>query len=181
MTSTPHPESRILGSLRSADGVGVVRIEERYDTGIEELWKAITDPDHLAQWYGAVEGDLRPDGQFRTYIAADDVEAIGRIQACEPPRLLRVTNRESDESYEKGRGVPPFDSTIEATLSTDGDQTILVMEIQGIPLDVVAFYGVGWQIHAETLARHLAGGERGDTEDRWSELIPHYQEMAVSL
>jgi hypothetical protein len=28
-------DHRILGSLRSADGRGVARIEDRYDTGIE--------------------------------------------------------------------------------------------------------------------------------------------------
>ena len=33
---------RILGSLRSADGKGIVRIEDRFDTGIEDLWSALT-------------------------------------------------------------------------------------------------------------------------------------------
>jgi hypothetical protein len=30
-----------------------------------------------------------------------------------------------------------------------------------MPLDKIAFYGTGWQIHAENLAAHLAGLERG--------------------
>jgi hypothetical protein len=34
MTSNATPGARILGSLRSADGKGVVRIEDRHDTGI---------------------------------------------------------------------------------------------------------------------------------------------------
>ena len=33
-----------------------------------------------------------------------------------------------------------------------------------MPLDKIAFYGAGWQIHAENLAAYLAGRERGDTE-----------------
>jgi hypothetical protein len=49
MTSNADAGDRILGSLRSADGVGVVRIEDRYDTGIDDLWAAITDPDRLAR------------------------------------------------------------------------------------------------------------------------------------
>ena len=57
MTSNARPGIRILGSLRSADGKGVVRIEDRYDTGIEDLWSALTDPGRLASWYGQVEGD----------------------------------------------------------------------------------------------------------------------------
>ena len=35
MTSNASPGSRILGSLRSADGKGIVRVEDRYSTDIE--------------------------------------------------------------------------------------------------------------------------------------------------
>jgi len=63
MTSNPRPGPRILGSLRSAGGKGVVRIEDRYGTGIDDLWQALTDPDRLASWYGQVEGDLRHRGR----------------------------------------------------------------------------------------------------------------------
>ncbi len=42
MTSNAHPGTAIPGSLRSADGKGVVRIEDRYDTGIDDLWSAIS-------------------------------------------------------------------------------------------------------------------------------------------
>jgi len=172
--------NQILGSLRSADGVGVVRIEDRYDTDIDDLWSALTDPDRLARWYGQVEGDLRTGGEFRVYIEANDIESTGRAEACEPPRRLLVTTRETDESYRKGQGVPPFDQVIEATLTTDGDETILVIEVRGMPLDKIAFYGAGWQIHAENLAAYLAGREPRDTEVRWEELVPSYQDMAAN-
>jgi uncharacterized protein YndB with AHSA1/START domain len=173
--------SRILGSLQSADGVGIVRIEERYDSTIDDLWSALTDPDRLARWHGKVEGNLRPGGAFSVYVEADDVMSAGRVEACEPPRRLLVTTRETDESYQKGQGVPPFDEVIEVTLTTDGDQTILIAEVKGIPLNVLAAYGVGWQIHAENLAAYLAGRERGDTQARWHELVPAYQRVAADL
>jgi uncharacterized protein YndB with AHSA1/START domain len=181
MTGNARPGTRILGSLRSADGKGVVRIEDRYDTDIDDLWSALIDPGRLARWYGQVEGDLRPGGGFRLYIAADDVEGTGRVEACEPPRRLLVTTRETDESYLRGQGVPPHDEAIEATLTADGDQTTLVIEVRGMPLDKVAFYGAGWQIHAENLAAYLAGRQRGDTEARWDELVPPYQDLAASI
>src|SRR6266567_396142 len=85
MTSNARPGTRILGSLRSADGAGVVRIEDRYDTGIDDLWSALTDPGRLARWYGQVEGDLRPGGQFRLHVESADIDAAGRVEACEPP------------------------------------------------------------------------------------------------
>jgi len=171
----------ILGSLRSAGGKGVVRIEDRYDTEIDDLWAAITDPARLARWHGRVEGDLRPGGEFRMYIASNDIESTGRVEACEPPRRLLVTTRETDESYRKGQGVPPFDESIEVTLTADRDQTILVIELQGMPLDKIAFYGAGWQIHAESLAAHITGRERGDSEARWNELVPSYQALAAEV
>jgi uncharacterized protein YndB with AHSA1/START domain len=165
MTNNPRSGPRILGSLRSADGNGVVRIEDRYNTDIDDLWSALTDPGRLTRWYGQVEGDLRPGGQFRLHVEDADADSTGRVEACEPPRHLRVTSRETDESYRRGKGVPPYDQIIEATLSADGDQTTLAIEVRGMPLDAIAFYGAGWQIHAENLVAYLAGRERGDTGD----------------
>src|SRR5580692_3073992 len=173
MTSSPRPGPRILGSLRSAGGKGVVRIEDRYGTGIDDLWSALTDPGRLASWYGQVEGDLRLGGQFVLHVEDADADATGRVEACEPPRRLQLMTRETEESYRRGKGVPPYDEALDATLTADGDQTM--------PLGAIAFYGVGWQIHAENLAAYLAGRTRGDTETRWDDLLPAYQELAGSI
>jgi|RhiMethySRZTD1v2_1073278.scaffolds.fasta_scaffold12181_8 uncharacterized protein YndB with AHSA1/START domain len=181
MNTNADPGGPILGSLWVKDGVGIVRIEDRYDTDIDDLWSALTDPDRIVGWWGRVEGDLRVGGGFKVMVESNDWEGSGRIEACEPPRLLRVTNRESDESYRKGQGVPPFDATIEATLTGDGDQTVLVIEIRGVPLEPIAFFGVGWQVHAEDLAAHVAGREPADTEARWGQLVPSYQELAADI
>ena len=164
--------TRILGSLRAADGSGVVRIEDHYDTGIDDLWSALTDPGRLARWYGEVEGDLRPGGEFRLRIEGSGWNGAGRVEECEPPRRLLVSTSEKTE---------PYDETIEATLTADGDQTILVIEARGMPLDKVAFYGAGWQLHAEDLASYLAGREPGDVEARFGELVPPYQALAANL
>jgi uncharacterized protein YndB with AHSA1/START domain len=172
---------RIVGSLRAVGGKGVVRIEVRFDTGIDDVWSAITDPERLSRWHSRVQGDLRQGGTFRIYVESDDWEGIGRVEVCEPPRRLVVTSRESEESWRRGQGVPPFDSTIEVTLSTQGGPTVLVVQVEGVPLEPLAFYGVGWQIHAESLGDYLAGRVRGDVESRWEELIPAYQAMAARI
>ena len=180
MTSNARAGTRILGSLRSADGKGIVRIEDRFDTDIDDLWSALTDPARLARWFGEVEGDLRPAGVPHLRRMPAD-EGTGRVEACEPPRRLLVDDPERPTSPPTRAGGPPFDATIEATLTADGDQTILVIEDRGMPLDKIAVYGAGWQIHVEDLAAHLAGRERGDTEDRWDELVPAYQELAANI
>jgi uncharacterized protein YndB with AHSA1/START domain len=170
MTNNTSAGTRILGSLRSADGAGVVRIEDRYDTDIDGLWSAITAASRLACWYGQIEGELRPGGEFRGHLESWD--GTGRVDVCEPPRRLQVTTRGVDE---------PYDEVIEATLTADGDQTILVIETRGMPLNLIAFYGVGYQIHAENLAAHIAGRERGHTKTRWDQLLPAYQDLAANI
>lgn len=171
----------IRGSVRSVEGQGVVRIEDRFEAPIDELWSALTSPDRLARWHATVEGDLRPGGEFRTYVASDDVEKTGRVETCEPPRRFVVTTRETDESWRRGQGAAPFDETIEVTLSPDGDQTTLVVEVRGLPLEPLAFYGAGWQLHAERLHAYLAGREVLDPEARFEELVPAYQTLAAGI
>ena len=80
MTSNAREGVHILGSLGSAEGKGIVRMEDRFDTDIDNVWLALTDPSRLAGWYGEVEGDLRLGGEYR-------------VEACEPPQRLLVRDR----------------------------------------------------------------------------------------
>ena len=84
MMSNARAGERILGSLRSADGKGIVRMEDRFDTGIDGLWSALTDPRRLACWIGEVDGDLRLGGEFSFRFFASGSEGTGRVEACEP-------------------------------------------------------------------------------------------------
>lgn len=171
-TGTP-----ILGRLWEADGTGVVHIEDRYDTGIDDLWSAVTDPERLARWYGTVEGDLRRGGTYRVRIEPADLDGTGRIEECDPPRRFMVRTQETEESARKGGDVPS-EQTTEVTLTADGDQTLLTIEVHGLPLDKVAAFGAGWQMHAEDLAAYLTGHAPADADARWSELIPAYAAIA---
>jgi hypothetical protein len=101
------------------------------------------------------------------------MEGTGRVDACEPPhRLLLVTKHAHAEDL----------GVIEVTLTADGDQTILVWEERGMPLDLIAAYGAGIQIHVEDLAAHLVGRERGDdAKARWEKLLPAYRDLAADV
>ena len=132
MTSNAGGIGRILGSLRSADGRGVVRMQDRFDTDIDDLWSALTDPGRLARWMGEVEGDLRLGGEYRARFFASGWEGTGRVEACEPPRRLLLLTKRPGQRDEQ---------VIEATLAADDDQTILVWEERGMPLDLLAAHG----------------------------------------
>jgi uncharacterized protein YndB with AHSA1/START domain len=78
MTGDARAGTRVLGSLRSADGKGVVRVEDRFDTDIDDVWSALTDPLRLARWIGEVEGNLRRGGEYRARLFASGWEGTGR-------------------------------------------------------------------------------------------------------
>jgi uncharacterized protein YndB with AHSA1/START domain len=171
MTSNAAAGNRIVGTLRTADGKGVVRMEDRFDTDIDDLWSALTDPGRLARWLGDFEGDLRLGGEFRARFF-DGWEGTGQVDMCEPPRHLLVMTKHVRQTDEH---------TAEATLTADGDQTILVLELRGMPVNLLAEYGAGNQVHVEDLAGYLAGRELGDGEARWNELMPAYRDLAADV
>ena len=172
MTGNAAAGDRIVGTLRTGDGKGVVRMEDRFDTGIDDLWSALTDPGRLARWLGEFEGGLSLGGNFRAHFFASGWEGTGRVEACEPPRHLLVMTKDDGQADEHA---------IEATLTADGDHTILSLEERGMPVNLLAAYGAGIQVHIEDLAAHIAGRERCDAEARWRELQPAYEALASEL
>lgn len=172
MTSDATAGNRIVGTLRTADGKGVVHVEDRFDTPIDDLWSALTDPVRLARWLGDCEGDLRLGGQFKARFHASGWEGSGRVETCEPPRRLVVSTTEVGQ---------PEQHVIEATLSPDGDGTVLIIEERGMPVAFLAAYGAGMQVHVEDLAAHIAGHGRCDAEARWKQLQPAYEAIARDL
>ncbi len=172
MTSNAAASNRIVGTLRTADGKGVVRMEDHFDTHIDDLWSALTDPGRLARWLGEFEGDLRLGGEFRARFFSSGWEGTGRVEACEPPRHLLVMTRDDRQAEEHA---------IEATLTADGNHTILILEERGMPVNLLAAYGAGIQVHIEDLAAHIAGRERCDAGARWAQLQPAYEALASEL
>jgi uncharacterized protein YndB with AHSA1/START domain len=161
--------TRIIGTLRRMpDGKGAVRMEDVYDTEIDDLWSAITDPDRLSRWIADVKGDLRAGGQIHARFTST-WEGPGRIETCQAPHHLVLV-------LEPGT---PDETVIEATLAAEHDRTRLVVEERGLPLDVLAGHGSGWQAHVEDLATYLRGDQPGDWKTRWTALTPAYQELAV--
>jgi hypothetical protein len=90
---------------------------------------------------------------------------------CEPPRRLLVTLRPGDDDQ----------TVIEAELFAADGRTRLVVEERGLPVDVVALHGAGWQAHIEELAAHLAARPACDWRTRWTELIPKYTEQQADV
>jgi uncharacterized protein YndB with AHSA1/START domain len=169
---TSNASTRLLGTLGIADGKGVVRVEGRFDTEIEAVWSAITDPSRLAIWWGEVDGDLRLGGEYHAHVFASGWDGTGRVDACEAPRRLKVLTREPEQ---------PEEQSLEVTLTADGGKTTLVWEERGMPVDYLAGYGAGIQVHVEDLGAYLEGRERCDAGARMGELFPAYEPLAAKV
>jgi uncharacterized protein YndB with AHSA1/START domain len=172
MTSNAPGDGRILGTLATANGKGVVRVQDRVDADVETVWSVLTDPSRLARWWGEVEGELRLGGEYRARVFASGWEGTGRVEACEAPRRLLVLTREPGQAEEQ---------SIEVMLTAEGGQTTVVWEERGMPVAYLAGYGAGIQVHVEDLGACLAGRERCDAGARMGELFPAYQALAAGV
>jgi uncharacterized protein YndB with AHSA1/START domain len=160
---------KTMGTMRALDEKrGAVRVEDRYTTDIDDLWEACTTRERLARWIAEVSGDLHVGGTIQATFTSTWTGAL-RIEICDRPYHLLVTMEPGTED----------ETELEAWLTDEGDTTRLVVEERGLPLDRLYFHGAGWQAHLEDLRRSSAG-ESSAWHDRWTQLTPVYETMAIT-
>jgi uncharacterized protein YndB with AHSA1/START domain len=158
-----------IGTMRALDSqLGAVRVEDVYDTDIDDLWQACTEPDRLTRWIAEVPGDLSTGGSFYATFTSSGA-GPGRVESCDPPRHLLLTMLPGSDDEQQ----------IEAWLTAEGGKTRLTVENRGLPLAELPVHGAGWQAHLEDLSRSLTG-EPSIWNARWSELTPVYQTMPLA-
>ena len=160
---------KTIATMRPLDDKrGAIRVEDIYDTDIDDLWSACTTPERLARWIAEVSGEFRVGGTVHATFTSTWTGPV-RIEVCEAPHHLRLIMEPDTED----------EATLEAWLTAEGDHTRLVVEELGHPLAKLHFYGAGWQAHFEDLHRALAG-EPADWQARWTELTPVYEGLPVA-
>jgi uncharacterized protein YndB with AHSA1/START domain len=126
-------------------------ISRVYDTPLDDLWDACTNPERIPRWFLPVSGDFKPGGRF-------DIEgnASGTIEHCEPPRSFTAT-------WEFGGAI----SWIELRLTPEetGGTRFALDHIAHIDDEIWAQYGpgavgVGWDGAVMGLTLHLTGAAR---------------------
>ena len=165
LTSIVGAEFReVADRVRDGRPVKSVIAARTYDTTVEDLWNALTDPERIPRWFAPVSGELRLGGRYQV-----QGNAGGTILRCEAPRLF-------DISWEFGGGV----GWVTVTLEPDGDGTRLTLE-HASPAEYCegdhwkqfgpGAVGVGWDLSSLGLGLHLeAGGERPPEADpAWME------------
>jgi uncharacterized protein YndB with AHSA1/START domain len=153
ITSQLNAIHRKVEQQPAADGAGElvsVLMRRSYDTPIQDVWDAVTQPDRIKRWLLPISGELRVGGRFQL-----EGNAAGEILTCEPPRLLRTTFGDPN-------------SIVEVRLTPQGDaDTVLELE-HTVPLAMVQssagalYVGPGWDGALMGLGRFLHGEAIGD-------------------
>ena len=61
-------------------------IAQTYDTDLEDLWDAVTNPDRIPRWFLPISGDLRLGGRYQL-----EGNAGGTIERCDRPTGFAAT------------------------------------------------------------------------------------------
>jgi uncharacterized protein YndB with AHSA1/START domain len=128
-------EDKMATNERDGQPMRVIIATRRYETSIEDLWDALTNPERLARWFLPVSGDFR-------------------IIRCEPPRVIAVT-------WEFGGSV----SWVTVTLEEDpkGGTRLELEHVTPAGDHWKQFgagaVGVGWDLALLGLSRHIANGD----------------------
>lgn len=120
-----------------------VRIAARPDT----VFAYFTDPARMVRWMGTtVDLDPRPGGMLRIDYNGTDIVRGAFVEVDAPRRIVFTWGWEMP-----GDPVPPGASTVEVTLTPDGDDTIVRLVHHGLPSSAVGGHTQGWDQFLPTL------------------------------
>ncbi len=150
----PAPELRHRAI--DAGEARVAVLTRTYETSVEDLWDACTDPARLARWYTTVTGELRVGGMF------DQVNMGGGVIAvCDAPHHLKlILGKGGVDEIEVRISPGPRDGT--ATLELQHATTLDSHEIGGQMYDAIFCMGGGYYPRLLALDLHLRDTLPGD-------------------
>jgi uncharacterized protein YndB with AHSA1/START domain len=108
-------------TLRTVDGRAVLRMERRLAHPPEKVWRALTEPAHLNQWYPfqAIALELRVGGRI-AFDAGGGATVEGTVTELDPPRVLAFTQDAGAVLPREG------DNHLRFELRPDGDGCLLI-------------------------------------------------------
>jgi uncharacterized protein YndB with AHSA1/START domain len=157
-------DPRHLGRLEHRDGRVTVDFTRRFPYPASTLWRALTEPEHLAAWFPTtIEGE-RVEGAPLRFVFRDDEAAPfeGEMLAYDPPRLMEV--RWGDD-------------VLRFEIEAHGGASVLTLTVTFEELGKVARDGAGWHACLDLLGCAVAGEVAPWTSaERWKEVHGTYVE-----
>ena len=120
---------------------GVIEREVHIAARPETVFRFFVDPERMVRWMGrTAELDATPGGAFRIDYNGSDI-AVGTYVAVEPPTRVVFSWGWAAE----GDATPPGASTVEVTLTPDGEHgTHLRLRHSGLADEAVEGHAQGW-------------------------------------
>jgi uncharacterized protein YndB with AHSA1/START domain/DNA-binding transcriptional ArsR family regulator len=135
-----------------------VRIAARPDT----IFPFLVDPAMMVRWMGVdVSLDPRPGGVYRVNINGRDVVSGHFVEVVPNSRVVFTWGWEGENVL-----VPPGASTVEITLSEDGDGTLLRLRHLNLPAAERDSHLLGWDHFLSRLVAVSEGRDPGS--DAWA-------------
>ena len=157
--------SPLYGTLEeNEDGRWQLRFTRTLTHPVDRVWRALTEPEHLRQWFpSTIEGEREAGAPLRFVFPGDPVPPIdGEMLAFEPPSLMELRWGTDRLRFE----LRPVADGTELTL-------IDVLDDRG----KAARDGAGWHTCLDALEASLDGAPAPrDQMGRWGEVHPHYVE-----
>jgi uncharacterized protein YndB with AHSA1/START domain len=144
------------------DGRWRLRFVRNLPHPVETVWRAITEPEHLATWFPTtIDGDRVAGAPLRFTFPNGQAPAFdGEVIDYQPPSL-----------FEFRWGTDLIRLEIEAAATGTRLTLFDTLEVRG----KAARDAAGWHTCLDALASALAGGgHAGDTMNAWNEVHPHY-------
>jgi len=142
-----------------------LEIERRIAARPETVFSFFVDPERYRRWQGIeAELDPRPGGIFHiTVTGRSRTVVLGEFVEIDPPRRLVFTwGWKQFDGMPEGMLVGPRSTTVEVTLTEEGEGTLLRLRHTGLPTDAaLQFHSVGWNTTMDRLVVVSEGGDPG--------------------
>lgn len=148
-----------------------LEFERRLAHPVQVVWKALTDPEHLARWYMTkARLDARPDGRIEYVSGISQFHVTGRILTWDPPRVF-----EHEWNVEPREYLPAGErSVVRWELTPDGDATILRITHRHLTRQTATGFVSGTHAFLDRLEDELDGRPLTNWTKRVDELRPLY-------
>jgi uncharacterized protein YndB with AHSA1/START domain len=150
------------GELEQVDRRWRLRFTRRLPHPPEKVWRALTEPDHIAAWFPTeVEGERRAGAPLRFVFRGGEGPTMeGEMVTYDPPSVLELRWGEDTLRFE---------------LRADGDGTVLTFLDTFDDLGRAARDAAGWHVCLDALAADLDGDSQARGQmDRWREVHEGY-------
>jgi uncharacterized protein YndB with AHSA1/START domain len=165
-TSYQEPDPELRRRTIPAGDARVAVFKRTYETTVEDLWDACTNPERLRRWYVPVTGDLRVGGSFQQVNMGS-----GTILECDAPHLLKLSLGGGRDEIELRLSPGPADGT--TTLELQHATTFDTHTIGGQCYDAIFCMGGGYYPRLLALDLHLRGTLPDDYDAAAFHLNPH--------